>query len=97
MRIISRKLLRDFWTLHPDAEQPLQTWYEDTKRANWQTPNDLKSRYRNASILANNRVVFNIKGNTYRLVGAINYQRGIVYLRFLGTHHEYDQIDATTI
>lgn len=97
MRIISRKRLRDFWTLHSDAEQPLQTWYEDTKRANWQTPNDLKSRYRNASILANNRVVFNIKGNTYRLVGAINYQRGIVSLRFLGTHHEYDQIDATTI
>lgn len=90
MRIISRKRLRDFWTLHPDAEQPLQTWYEDTKRANWQTPNNLKSRYRNASILANNRVVFNIKGNTYRPVGAINYQRGIVYLRFLGTHHEYD-------
>ena len=97
MRIISRKVLREFWERHPDARQALQAWYADAKRATWKTPTALKNVYRNASIIANNRVVFNIKGNRYRLVVAITYEYGIVYIRFVGTHREYDRIDAATI
>ncbi len=97
MRIISRKILREFWAKHADAQQALQAWYHDAKRARWKTPADIKKVYRNASIVANNRVVFNIKGNDYRLVVAIQYQTGIAYIRFVGTHNEYDKIDAATI
>ncbi|MCB8945809.1 MAG: type II toxin-antitoxin system HigB family toxin [Ardenticatenaceae bacterium] len=97
MRIISRKTLREFWEKYPDAEQPLRAWYARAERADWQSPNDIKLDYRNASFVANNRVVFNIKGNHYRLVVAINYSYGILYIRFVGTHKEYDQIDVTTI
>jgi len=97
MRIISRKALREFWERHPDARQPLQAWYADVKHATWKTPADIKDTYRNASIVANNRVVFNIKGNKYRLVVAVQYEYGIVYIRFIGTHREYDKIDAATI
>ena len=74
MRIISRKALHEFSDKHPDCEQALEAWYHDTKRADWKTPADIKNVYRNASILASNRVVFNIKGNQYRLVVAIQYQ-----------------------
>lgn len=97
MRIIARRTLRDFWEQHPDAEQVLEAWYHDTKHATWTSPADIKQVYANASILPNNRVVFNIRGNHYRLVVAINYSFGIVYIRFVGTHREYDTIDATTI
>ena len=97
MRIISRKALREFWERHPDARQALQAWYADTKQSTWKTPTDIKDVYRNASIIANNRVVFNVKGNRYRLVVAINYEHGIVYIRFVGTHQEYDRIDPATI
>ena len=97
MRIISRKRLREFWERHPDARQSLQAWYADAKHANWQTPADIKNVYRNASIVANNRAIFNIKGNKYRLVVVVQYQYGIVYIRFVGTHQEYDKIDAATI
>jgi mRNA interferase HigB len=97
MRIIAKRTLREFWERHPDAQQALETWYDDTKQAMWRTPSDIKRIYKNASILPNNRVVFNIKGNTYRLVIAMNYAYGITYIRFIGTHHEYDQIDATII
>ena len=97
MRIISRKALREFWERHPDARQPLQAWYADVKHATWKTPADIKDTYRNASIVANNRVVFNIKGNKYRLVVAVQYEYGIVYIRFIVTHREYDKIDAATI
>lgn len=97
MRIISRKKLREFWELHPDARQSLQAWYEDAKQADWKTPADIKDVYRNASILSNNRVVFNIKGNRYRLVVAIQYKHGIVFIRFIGSHRDYEKIDATTI
>ena len=96
MRIIARKTLRDFWERHPNAQKPLQAWYADAKQAHWKSPNDIKNVYRNASIVANNRVVFNIKGNSYRLVVAINYDYAIVYIRFVGTHKEYDSIDVTT-
>jgi len=97
MRIISRKKLREFWERHPDARQALQAWYADARHANWQTPADIKNIYRNASIVPNNRAIFNIKGNKYRLVVAVQYQYGIVYIRFVGTHREYDEIDAATI
>lgn len=97
MRIISRKTLKEFWERHPDAEQPLQAWYADLKASRWESPSDIKRVYRNASFLGNNRVVFNIKGNTYRVVVAIQYQFGIVYIRFVGTHEEYDRIDAATV
>ena len=97
MRIISRRPLREFWTKHPDAERPLQAWYNNVKRADWKTPSDVKDAYRTASFLANNRVVFNIKGNFYRLVVSIKYQYRIVYIRFIGTHKEYDKIDSTKV
>lgn len=97
MRIIALRTLREFWQEHADAEQPLRVWYDKTKRANWTSPADVKSDYRSASILANNRVVFNVKGNTYRLVAALDYQYGVVYIRFIGTHRAYDDIDATAI
>lgn len=97
MRIIALKTLRAFWEQHPVAQQPLQAWYHDAKQATWRTPADIKRVYRNASIVGNNRVVFNIKGNQYRLVVAIRYQHGIVYVRFIGTHPEYDKIDAAIV
>jgi len=97
VRVISRKALREYWESHPDARQALQSWYADVKLAKWKSPTDIKSVYRNASFVANNRVVFNIKGNHYRVIVAIQYQFGIVYIRFVGTHQEYDAIDAPAI
>lgn len=97
MRVISRKALRLFWESHADARQALQAWYADVKRAQWKSPTDIKKAYRNASIIANNRVVFTVKGNKYRVVVTVQYKFGIVFIRFVGTHQEYDQIDATTI
>ena len=97
MRIISRRILREVWEKHPDATTPLQTWFHDVERATWNSPTDIKENYRNASIVANNCVVFNIKGNRYRLVVVVIYQHDVVYIRFVGTHEEYDQIDVSTI
>jgi mRNA interferase HigB len=97
MRIISRRILREFWERHPDAAIVLQTWFHDVEGAAWNSPKDIKTIYQNASFVANNRVVFNIKGNHYRLVVVVIYQHGVVYIRFVGTHEEYDRIDVTTI
>ncbi len=97
MRIIARKTLRAFWEKHPDAQQALQAWYHDVKRADWKNPSDIKNLYRNASFVGDNRVVFNIKGNKYRLVVAIAYQHRIVFVRFVGAHTEYDKVDAATV
>lgn len=97
MRIISRKTLRGFWERHSDVEPALQAWFHDARRASWKTPADIRNVYRNASFVGSNRIVFNIRGNQYRLVVAVQYQFGIVYIRFLGTHQEYNQIDVTTI
>ncbi len=97
MRIISKKMLREFWEIYSDAEQPLRAWHAKTKQANWKSTGDVKNDYHNASFVANNRVVFNIKGNKYRLVVAINYQYQIIYIRFIGTHNEYDSIDVTKV
>ena len=89
--------MRDFWESHADAEEALKTWYYEASHADWQSPVDIKSTYGNVSIIANNRVVFNIKGNSYRLIVAIRYDIGIVFIRFIGTHAKYDNIDAETI
>lgn len=97
MRIFSRGTLRDFWIRHADSEQPLKSWYREAEQSNWGSPNEIKKVYPSASILADNRVVFNIKGNTYRLVVKFNYSYGIAWIRFVGTHAEYDRIDATAI
>jgi len=97
MRIIALSTLRTFWQTHPDAETPLRAWYALASRAHWKTPAHVKAAYRNASFVADRRVVFNIKGNDYRLVVAVRYDRGLMYVRFVGTHRQYDRIDVETI
>jgi mRNA interferase HigB len=97
MRVIAIKALKEFWKTHKDAEQPLKSWYAETKKANWKGPSDIAKHYRTASILKNKRAVFNIKGNDYRLVTAVNYEFRIVYIRFIGTHKEYDKINAEEV
>jgi mRNA interferase HigB len=97
MRVISRKTLREFWEKHPDIRQSLQAWYDDTRHAEWKNPSDIKKAYRNASFVGNDRVVFNLKGNSYRLIVAIHYEHNIVFIRFVGSHQEYDKIDAARV
>ncbi len=97
MRVIAVSSLRNFWLRHPDAEQPLKSWFHEAMNAAWTQPADIKAHYRSASVLKNRRVVFNIKGNDYRLVVAIAYKLQIVYVKFVGTHKQYDAIDAETI
>jgi mRNA interferase HigB len=97
VRVIAVASLRAFWLQHPDAEQPLKAWFEEASKATWTQPSDIKAQYRSASILKNRRVVFNIKGNDYRLVVAVAYRLQIVYVKFIGTHPQYDAIDANTI
>ena len=97
MRVIAVSTLRAFWELHPEAEQPLKAWYEEATNARWTQPADIKAQYRSASVLKNRRVVFNIKGNDYRLIVAIAYQLQIVYVKFVGTHQAYDAVDAETV
>lgn len=97
MRVIAASTLRQFWEKYPDAEQPLKAWFDEASKAVWLQPSDIKAQYRNASVLKNRRVVFNIKGNDYRLIVAIAYKLSIVYIKFIGTHAEYDKIDAETV
>lgn len=97
MRVIAVSTLRAFWVLHPDAEQPLRAWYEEVTNAAWTQPADIKQHYRSASILKNRRFVFNIKGNEYRLIAAVAYRLQIVYVKFIGTHAQYDAVDAETV
>jgi mRNA interferase HigB len=97
MRIIAVSYLREFWRKHPDAEQPLKSWVDEVRKANWNQPADIKEHYRSASILKNRRVVFNIKGNACRLVVSVAYRFQAVYVKFVGTHAEYDAIDAEII
>ena len=96
-RIIAKKTLRDFWEKHADSEQYLKTWYETAKNANWNSPYDIKQTYISASILKDSRIVFNIKGNSYRLIVKFNYERQWAFIRFIGTHTEYGKINADTI
>ena len=97
MRIIARSTLVAFWTRHPHSTQALKAWFKVVKHANWKSPNDVKTFYRAADVLKNGGVVFDISGNKYRIVAWINYEYRILYIRFVGTHAEYDKIDATTI
>lgn len=100
MRIIAKRTLRQFWENHPrgaEAKTPLQVWHSVVEEADWAAPADVKETYGDASILKNSRVVFNIAGNKFRLVVRINYPYRVVYIRFVGTHAEYDDIDAETI
>ena len=97
MRVIAKRTLRLFWEVHRDAEDPLLAWFHEAEAATWTSPMDVKARYPKASIVGNDRVVFNIKGNEYRLVVRINYQGRVVKVRFIGTHAEYDQIDAKEV
>jgi mRNA interferase HigB len=97
MRVISRKKLQDFWQADPNADESLKTWYFEAEHAQWKKPEDIKQRYSSADILPGNRVVFNIKGNHYRLIVKIHYNTGVVYVRFVGTHAEYSKINAETI
>jgi mRNA interferase HigB len=97
VRIFAKSTLRGFWEVHPDSEQYLKTWYDTAMNADWRSPNDVKQTYANASILKDGRIVFNIKGNSYRLVAKLNYEKQWIYIRFIGTHNEYDKIDANTV
>ncbi|MEO1385945.1 MAG: type II toxin-antitoxin system HigB family toxin [Cyanobacteria bacterium J06634_6] len=97
MRILSRSTLRKYWESHADSEEALKTWYYQASRASWQSPADIKAANRSVSIIANNRAVFNIKGNKYRLIVLIRYDISVVFIRFVGTHAEYDKVDAKTI
>ena len=97
MRIIALSTLRDFWRKHPSAEVPLRNWYAEASRAIWTSPAEVKQAHRSASFVAGDRVVFNIKGNDYRLIVAVRYRSRIMYVRFVGTHAEYDQVNAVTV
>jgi mRNA interferase HigB len=97
MRVIAVKTLRDFSAKHPSAKQSLLAWHDEACKANWQTPADIKRHFASASFLSENRVVFNIKGNDFRLITSIAYRLGVVYIKFVGTHAQYDAVDATTV
>ncbi len=97
MRVVSTAMLREFWERHRNAEQALKAWLQEVAHASWAQPADVKRHYRSASILKNRRVVFNIKGNDYRLVVALAYRTGVAFVKFVGTHAEYDEIDAETV
>lgn len=97
MRIVATRTLRDFWARHPEAEQSLKSWMAEARAATWQTPHDVKQQHGNASVLGNRRIVFNIKGNRYRLIVACAFHFGALYIKFIGTHAEYDAVDPETI
>ena len=97
MRIIAISTLRAFWEKHPDVEQPLRAWYAEAKKANWKSFQEIKRLYPSASIVGNDRIVFNIKGNDYRLIVLVRFRGSKMFIRFVGTHSEYDRIDARTV
>jgi mRNA interferase HigB len=99
MRIIAFRTLREFWEKpeYADSEGSLRSWYHDAKNSDWKNSNELKQYYQSASIIGEGRIVFNIKGNTYRLVVSVDYEFQVIFIRFIGTHKQYDKIDAKTI
>lgn len=97
MRVIAVSALKKFWKRYPDSEQPLKAWYDEARHAAWTTPQSIKRRYAGVSFVGKNRVVFNVKGNDYRLVVAVAYRFQAVYIKFVGTHAQYDKIDAATV
>ena len=97
MRIVAKRTLREFWERHPDAQEPLDRWYGLVSRAVWRSPAQIASTWSRSSVLGNSRAVFRIKGNDYRLVVSIFYPGRMVYIRFIGTHAEYDRINAEEV
>ena len=97
MRVIAKPVLIDFWTRYPRAKQPLKAWYAEVIHADWNTPQDIKNAYASASFIAGNRAVFNIHGNDFRLVAGMDYRRQVLFIKFIGTHAEYDRIDVEKI
>lgn len=97
MRIVATSQLKKFWQKHPDSKQSFLCWIDEARQANRQTPADIKAQFRNASVLKSSRVVFNIKGNDFRLVVAVAYRYSALYIKFVGTHKQYDAIDADTV
>lgn len=97
MRIIAKSTLRDYWLKNKDAEQSLLSWYKATNKAKWSNFNEVKLQYRTCKILGNDRIIFKIKGNKYRLIVKISFENQLIWIRFIGTHAEYDKIDANTI
>lgn len=97
MRVFALVTLRRYWERFPECEQPLKAWHDEVRRAAWASPHDIRSSYASASFVGSSRVVFNIKGNGHRLVVDVTYQRQMVYIKFIGTHAEYDRIDVATV
>lgn len=99
MRVITKGALQEYWETpgREDAEQPLKAWFAEANAVAWTSPADIKSRYRSASFVADSRVVFSIGGNKHRLVVHVNYKFGMVLVKFVGSHAEYDKIDAATV
>ena len=102
MQVLSKKALRDYWEAYQGADQPaleqaLKSWYREVKKVQWNNANELKQKYRSASVLQNGRVVFNICGNKFRLIVGVNYSVKVVYIKWVGTHTEYDDIDAEEV
>lgn len=97
MRIIAKKILREFWNVHQDCEQQLKSWYQETSKATWENHNELKIDYPSTSILSENKVCFNIKGNNYRLIVRLNYRYQMIWIRFIGTHAQYSKIDVNKL
>lgn len=97
MIVVAKRVLREFWEIYPESKMQLNAWYKEAQKGKWNSPHKIKSEYPTASIIKNNRVVFNICGNRYRLIVEINYIRLWVFVRFIGNHKRYDEIDPTTI
>jgi mRNA interferase HigB len=97
LRVIAKKILRDFWTKHADCEQQLKSWFQEAEKSNWKNSHDVKNEYPSASVIGDNRFVFNINGNNYRLIVKINFTYKMVWIRFIGTHKEYDKINVSKI
>ncbi len=97
MNVIAVRTLREFWQNHADAEEPLKAWYAEANAAEWDTPQHIKNRYPSADVVDDHRVVFNIKGNAYRLIVAVHFPTRIMFIKFIGTHAEYDKVDAATV
>jgi mRNA interferase HigB len=97
MRVVSLQTLRTYWEANPQVEQQLRAWHDEVTSQKWEQPADIKARFASASILKKRRVVFNIKGNNYRLIVAVAFKVGVVYVKFIGTHQEYDEVDAETV
>lgn len=97
MHVISRKTLSDYWQKVPETEQPLKAWFNEAQKSIWSSPSVIKEKYRSASFLKGNRIVFNICGNKYRLIVRINYASKTVFIRFIGNHAEYDKINAEAV